>query len=171
MGFHIGIVLSDNVRAKNLHLIAPADSPNTDGIHISQSNLVKVTRSTIETGDDCVAAIQGCTEVAIKKVTCGPGHGISVGSLGKYPDEKDVRGITVKNCTLKNTDNNGIRVKTWPGSPAGSATGILFENIAMINVSNPVMIDQEYCPSRTCNITKVKKSVTSTLRFLLLCLF
>ncbi|CAL1397289.1 unnamed protein product [Linum trigynum] len=145
MGFHIGIVLSDNVRAKNLHLIAPADSPNTDGIHISQSNLVKVTRSIIETGDDCVAAIQGSTEVAIKKVTCGPGHGISVGSLGKYPDEKDVRGITVNNCTLKNTDN-GIRIKTYAGSPPSQASRMVFEDIVMEDVKHPIIIDQHYGP-------------------------
>ncbi|CAI0467235.1 unnamed protein product, partial [Linum tenue] len=105
----------------------------------------KVTRSTIETGDDCVAAIQGCTEVAIKKVTCGPGHGISVGSLGKYPDEKDVRGITVKNCTLKNTDN-GIRIKTYAGSPPSQASRMVFEDIVMEDVKHPIIIDQHYGP-------------------------
>lgn len=75
MGFHLGIVLSENIRARNIHLIAPDDSPNTDGIHISQSNIVKIVRSVIATGDDCVGVIQGSTDITIRKVVCGPGHG------------------------------------------------------------------------------------------------
>lgn len=76
MGFHIGIVLSKNITAKSLHLTAPEDSPNTDGFHISQSNQVKIATSVIATGDDCVGMIQGSTDISIKEVTCGPGHGI-----------------------------------------------------------------------------------------------
>ncbi|KAF2313874.1 hypothetical protein GH714_018490 [Hevea brasiliensis] len=142
MGFHIGIVLSQNIRARNLHLIAPEDSPNTDGIHISQSNQVKVARSVIATGDDCVGMIHGSTDISIKKVTCGPGHGISIGSLGKYPDEKDVKSILVRNCTLRNTEN-GIRIKTWAGSPPSQATALTFQDIIMHDVKNPI-IDQSY---------------------------
>ncbi|CAL9003850.1 unnamed protein product [Prunus brigantina] len=62
------------------------------------------------------------------------GHGISIGSLGKYKDEKDVTGIVVKNCTLTNTDN-GVRIKTFPDSPSPSAaSGIHYEDIIMVNV-------------------------------------
>ncbi|CAI0467228.1 unnamed protein product [Linum tenue] len=152
-GFHMGFYLCNNIRVENVTILSPWDSPNTDGIHISRSVNVTVDSSDIGVGDDCVSIGPGSVNVSVSNVQCGPGHGISIGSLGKYPDEEDVIGITVQNCTINGTQN-GIRVKTWPGSPAGSATGILFENIAMINVSNPVMIDQEYCPSRTCNITK-----------------
>nr|TKR75456.1 exopolygalacturonase-like [Populus alba] len=122
---------------------APARSPNTDAIHISQSSIVKVSRSVISTGDDCVAIIQGSTDVSIKKVTCGPGHGFSVGSLGKYPDEKDVRGVIVTNCTLRNADN-GVRIKTWGGSQPSQASNILFQDIIMDNVKRPIIIDQTY---------------------------
>ncbi|KAF9673262.1 hypothetical protein SADUNF_Sadunf10G0006000 [Salix dunnii] len=143
MGFHISIVLSQNIRAKNLHITSPATSPNTDGIHISQSSQVKVSRSVISTGDDCIAMIQGSTDISVKKVTCGPGHGFSVGSLGKYPDEKDVRGVVVTNCTIRNADN-GVRIKTWGGSAPSQASNILFEDIIMDNVKNPIIIDQSY---------------------------
>ncbi|XP_021594331.1 exopolygalacturonase clone GBGE184 [Manihot esculenta] len=143
MGFHIGIVLSKNITAKSLHLTAPEDSPNTDGFHISQSNQVKIATSVIATGDDCVGMIQGSTDISIKEVTCGPGHGISIGSLGKYPDEKDVKGILVTNCTLRNTEN-GIRIKTWAGSPPSQATALTFQDIVMHNVRNPIIIDQSY---------------------------
>ncbi|CAN0855678.1 Exopolygalacturonase (Fragment) [Linum grandiflorum] len=152
-GFHLGFYLCNNIKVENVTVLSPWDSPNTDGIHISRSVNITVDSSTIGVGDDCVSIGPGSVNVTVSNVQCGPGHGISIGSLGKYPDEEDVIGITVENCTINGTQN-GIRVKTWPGSPAGNASGIVFQNIVMINVSNPVMIDQEYCPSRSCNITK-----------------
>ena len=74
-GFHIMISNSQNFRIFNLNLQAPGDSPNTDGIHMSKSNLVKISKSVIATGDDCVSMIQGSTNISVKKVICGPGHG------------------------------------------------------------------------------------------------
>jgi galacturan 1,4-alpha-galacturonidase len=53
-----------------------------------------------------------------------------------------VRGITVKNCTLNNTDN-GIRIKTYGGSPPSQASGILFQD-RVKKKKNPVIIDQSY---------------------------
>jgi len=147
MGFHLGIVLSENIRAYNIHLIAPADSPNTDGIHISQSRLIKVARSVIATGDDCISVIRDSSDVSVKKVTCGPGHGISIGSLGKYPDEHLTSQVLVKNCTLINTDN-GVRIKTKAGSVGGQATGIIFQDIIMKDVRNPIIINQNYESSK-----------------------
>ncbi|KAL3508124.1 hypothetical protein ACH5RR_033506 [Cinchona calisaya] len=143
MGFHLHISNSYLVRAHSLTITAPESSPNTDGLHISKSNTVKVARSTIRTGDDCVSIGQGATNVTINKVTCGPGHGISVGSLGKLPNEMDVKGLIVKNCTLQGT-TNGIRIKTYAGSGPSVAAGMLFSNIVMENVLNPIIIDQNY---------------------------
>lgn len=76
----------------------------------------------------------------------------SIGSLGKYTDEEDVVGINVRNCTITGTQN-GVRVKTWPGAPASRASNLMFTDIVMINVSNPIIIDQEYCPSNSCKST------------------
>ncbi|PON88237.1 Glycoside hydrolase [Trema orientale] len=75
-GVHIFITNSQNIRLRKLHVLAPADSPNTDGIHISTSNNVKVSKTIIKTGDDCIGMIKGSTNIAINKVLCGPGHGI-----------------------------------------------------------------------------------------------
>lgn len=147
---HIFITNSQNIRVRRVHIEAPGTSPNTDGIHISNSNNVRIARTHISTGDDCVGMIQGATNVAINKVFCGPGHGISVGSLGKYETENDVRGIIVKNCTFANTDN-GIRIKSWPGSQPSQATGMIFQDLIMENVRNPIIIDQEYGCSDKCN--------------------
>jgi len=75
-GFHIFVTNCVNIRLRRLKLTAPVESPNTDGIHISQSLQVKVSKNTIETGDDCIAMIQGAQNVSINKMNCGPGHGI-----------------------------------------------------------------------------------------------
>ncbi|CAK9145607.1 unnamed protein product [Ilex paraguariensis] len=143
MGFHMHITNSYLFRAIGLHITSPADSPNTDGMHISKSNLVRIVRNVIRTGDDCISIGQGATNVNITKVTCGPGHGISVGSLGKLPNEMDVTGIIVRNCTLVGT-TNGLRIKTYPAKTPSRASGILFSNIVMNNVQNPIIIDQGY---------------------------
>lgn len=74
----------------------------------------------------------------------------SVGSLGKSSGEMDVVGIHVSNCTINGTQN-GVRIKTWQGAPPSQASNLVFEDISMINVSNPIIIDQQYCPSGTCN--------------------
>ncbi|KAL2922992.1 hypothetical protein RDABS01_014483, partial [Bienertia sinuspersici] len=147
MGFHFFVTNSRSIRMQRLDIKAPADSPNTDGIHISSSDQVKISRVHIETGDDCIGILQGSTRLAINKVTCGPGHGISIGSLGKYEDEEDVLGVQVKNCTIHDT-TNGIRIKTFPFKPniiPIKAAGLLFKDISMDNVQNPIIIDQEYC--------------------------
>ncbi|KAL9677955.1 hypothetical protein QQ045_015793 [Rhodiola kirilowii] len=102
--------------------------------------------------------------VYIEKVTCGPGHGISVGSLGKYKNEEDVIGITVKNCTLSNTQN-GMRIKTWPASEPGTASDMHFEDIILNNVSNPVLIDQEFCPWNQCTLGVPSKVRISKVSF------
>ena len=59
-------------------------------------------------------------------------------------------GIYVKNCTIYDTDN-GVRIKTWPALHGGSVSNIQFEDIVMQNVSNPIIIDQMYCPHNECN--------------------
>ncbi|KAK2645421.1 hypothetical protein Ddye_020616 [Dipteronia dyeriana] len=142
-GFHIFITQSQNIRLYHLRITAPENSPNTDGIHISQSNLIKVAKSIIATGDDCVGIIRGANNVSIKKVTCGPGHGISVGSLGKFENETDVRGIIVRNCTLIGTAN-GVRIKTTEGKNPAHASGLIFQDIMMQDVKHPIVINQLY---------------------------
>ncbi|CAK9133336.1 unnamed protein product [Ilex paraguariensis] len=74
---------------------------------------------------------------------------IARGKSWQVSNEEPVVGIFVKNCTLINT-MNGVRVKTWPASPAGVASDMHFEDIIMQNVGNPVLIDQQYCPYNQC---------------------
>ncbi|GAB2220192.1 hypothetical protein Droror1_Dr00007835 [Drosera rotundifolia] len=152
-GFHMSFSECQNITIHDMSITAPWDSPNTDGIHVSDSSNIRITSSTIRTGDDCVSIGPGSFNVSVSKVTCGPGHGISIGSLGRYKHEKNVAGIVVVNCTIIGTEN-GVRIKTWPGSPPSQASKMMFENIVMIDVSNPIVIDQEYCPSGACTRTE-----------------
>ncbi|XP_060211502.1 polygalacturonase-like [Lycium barbarum] len=148
--FHVNVNQCKNLTFLHFNVSAPAGSPNTDGIHISRSSSVNVTDSSFATGDDCISIGDETEQLYITKVTCGPGHGISVGSLGGNPDEKPVVGVFVKNCTFISTDN-GVRIKTWPASHPGVVSDIHFEDIIVQNVSNPVVIDQVYCPAGKCN--------------------
>lgn len=141
--FHMFLVKTEGVKITNIKLIAPAESPNTDGIHLSNAGNVAILDSKIATGDDCVSVGRGCNNITVERVVCGPGHGLSVGSLGKYKNEEDVSGVFVRQCTMLETDN-GLRIKTWGGSTPSKAVNIHFEDIIMENVKNPIIIDQNY---------------------------
>ncbi|XVF74720.1 hypothetical protein PTKIN_Ptkin13bG0134300 [Pterospermum kingtungense] len=146
---HITIAGCENAVLSNLQIYAPADSPNTDGIKIGISTNVQVMNSTIGTGDDCVAMINGSSFINISNVACGPGHGISIGSLGRDGENAAVEEIHVKNCSFNGTQN-GARIKTWQGG-VGYARKISFEDIQLYSAGDPILIDQFYCTSGGCS--------------------
>ncbi|KAJ8446963.1 hypothetical protein Cgig2_006591 [Carnegiea gigantea] len=156
--FHINIQNCHNINLKSTTIDASIMSLNTDGIHIGRSNRVNIIGADTNIGDDCISLGDGSQHINIENVTRGLGHGISIGSLGKYHGEQRVVGITVRNYTLTNTAN-GVRGKTWPNSYKSIAYGLHFEDIMMNNVSNPIIIDQNYCPSNLC-----RTSVPSRVR-------
>nr|POF08893.1 polygalacturonase [Quercus suber] len=57
-------------------------------------------------GDDCISIGDGTQDVTVNQVTCGPGLGISIGSLGRYQNEQLVSGIRVIGGTLSSTTND-----------------------------------------------------------------
>ncbi|XP_062009309.1 polygalacturonase-like [Rosa rugosa] len=163
--FHINVISCEQLTFDHVTVTAPGDSPNTDGIHIARSTGVNVTDTNIGTGDDCISIGDGTKQLTITKVTCGPGHGISVGSLGRYDKEDPVEGINVKNCTLSKT-TNGVRIKTWAKNPqASTCSEIHFEDIIMNDVQNPIVVDQEYCPWNQCDKQASSKIKISNVSF------
>ncbi|KAH8484412.1 hypothetical protein H0E87_028754 [Populus deltoides] len=143
--FHIVINGCQNVKVQGVRVSAAGNSPNTDGIHVQSSTGVTILNSRIGTGDDCVSIGPGTSSLWIENVACGPGHGISIGSLGKESQEAGVQNVTVKTTTFTGTEN-GLRIKSWGRPSNGFARDILFQHAVMNNVQNPIVIDQNYCP-------------------------
>ncbi|MGD0461874.1 MAG: glycoside hydrolase family 28 protein [Tepidisphaeraceae bacterium] len=134
-------VTIDGVRIKS-----PANSPNTDGIDPSGINFL-ITRCTIDTGDDDIA-VKGstrydpdrpaCENFLISNCTFLHGHGMSVGS----ESSGGVRNMLVRDCTFDGTQA-GIRLKS-PRGRGGIAENLTYENLAMRNVENSILITSWY---------------------------
>ncbi|KAI3409234.1 uncharacterized protein J3R85_019593, partial [Psidium guajava] len=140
---HVSFEKCSDVEATDLHITAPGNSPNTDGIHVASTRNIQISNSTIGTGDDCISIVDGSEDVEAMDIICGPGHGISIGSLGSGNSEAHVSGVTVNRANFSGT-TNGVRIKTWQGG-SGSASNIKFQNMEMHDVSNPIIIEQNYC--------------------------
>lgn len=71
---------------------------------------------------------------------------ISIGSLAKEMNEPGVQNMTVKDVTFVGTQN-GVRIKSWGRPSHGFVKNVIFQHCTMINVQNPIIIDQNYCPN------------------------
>ncbi|CAI5516530.1 unnamed protein product [Closterium sp. Naga37s-1] len=67
----------------NVTTTSPANSPNTDSIHISASRGVTVKRCTLHGGDDNVVIEAGSNSVRVEDTWCIAGHGISCLSFSR----------------------------------------------------------------------------------------
>ncbi|KAJ4827819.1 hypothetical protein Tsubulata_026156 [Turnera subulata] len=115
---HFVISKSDSVRISGVLVSAPGDSPNTDGIHITQS-------TNLQYQDE---------ENLLWTWTWNQDN--STGIVTK---------VVVDTAFLRET-TNGLRIKTWQGGN-GYVRGVRYENVQMDNVANPIIIDQFYCDS------------------------
>ncbi|KAF8016270.1 hypothetical protein BT93_H1694 [Corymbia citriodora subsp. variegata] len=145
---HLKFDNSRGIKISNITISSPEDSPNTDGIHLQNSQHIEIEHSNIGCGDDCVSVQTGCSDVYIHHISCGPGHGISLGGLGKDKSVACVSNIVVDNLSLEST-LYGVRIKTWQGG-VGSVKNVSFSNVQVSDVKVPVMIDQFYCDKKFC---------------------
>ncbi|CAN1151157.1 Polygalacturonase At1g48100 [Linum perenne] len=145
---HLKFDFSKGIKVDNLTISSPEYSPNTDGIHLQSTQDVEIQHSNIGCGDDCVSIQTGCSNIHIHHINCSPGHGISVGSLGRGKTTACVSNIHVENVSLQNT-LAGVRIKTWQGG-VGSVKNVTFSNIQVTQVKYPIIIDQFYCDKHTC---------------------
>ncbi|XP_017441312.1 probable polygalacturonase At3g15720 [Vigna angularis] len=138
---HININNCVGATFSAISIQSPGDTHNTDGIDVYASKNIWIKDSTIACGDDCIAISGGSSYVNVTGSACGPGHGISVGSLGNG-NSNTVEQVHVRNCNFTNTQN-GARIKTYADG-SGYARGITFEEITLIQTRNPIIINQFY---------------------------
>ncbi|GJX30457.1 probable polygalacturonase [Tanacetum coccineum] len=62
---HMSIVDYEDVDIRYRKIVAPGDSPNTDGIDVSASTRINIHDSNIQTGDDCVAINGGVYDIKV----------------------------------------------------------------------------------------------------------
>jgi polygalacturonase len=145
--FHLVPQNCTDVTIRDIHIRAPANAPNTDGIDPSGWNFL-ISGCTIDTGDDDIAIKPltnrkpGNKNFLILDCAFGHGHGCSVGgnTVGGIED------VTVNHCTFNQTDS-GIRIKTKRNG-GGLLQNLTYENLKMTAVKNPIYIF-DYYPERT----------------------
>ncbi|CAL4909371.1 unnamed protein product [Urochloa decumbens] len=138
---HLTFTRCSHVKANYLRVTSPEDSINTNGIHLVDSRNVHIMDNLISTGDDCVSIVGNCTDVRLRALSCGPGHGISIGTLGVDNSIDYVEKIKIDTMFISNA-KNGVRVRTAKNGGNGFARKVKFESIIMRNVTNPIIVDQ-----------------------------
>ncbi|CAA6653636.1 unnamed protein product [Spirodela intermedia] len=143
---HVTFSKCANVRISQMTISAPGTVPTR-------------TESTSPAAPTLRSATPGSRSITATNIVCGPGHGISIGSLGANGAEHTVSDVLVDTARLEGT-TNGVRIKTWQGGK-GYARNIIFRNIVMDNVKNPIIIDQNYCDSpKSCGEQKSAVAVS-----------
>ena len=137
-----------DVTLKDLRIINPADSPNTDGIDPDASSDVNILNCYIDVGDDCIAIKSGtedtadrrpCERIVITGCHFLHGHGGVV--LGSEMSG-GIHDVLVSGCVFHQTDR-GIRLKTRRGR-GGSVSGVRANNLMMDGVMCPFVFNMYY---------------------------
>lgn len=144
--FHLVPGQCHDVTIKDVHIVAPANAPNTDGIDPSGWNYL-ITGCTFDVGDDCIAVKPStvsatgqpsCENFLIENCIFLHGHGLSIGGQSRG----GLRGMTVQNCTFDGTQA-GIRMKA-PRGAGGLVEDVTYDNLTMKNVKVPIFITSYY---------------------------
>jgi polygalacturonase len=139
---------SEDVTLRNVRILAPQHSPNTDAIDPFSSSNVLIEHVYSDVGDDNVAIKSGpinspgpdspSTNITIRDCTFLHGHGVSVGSELSGGAEN----ILAERIHFDGTDN-GIRVKA--NRDRGHDVGhLVFRDLDMKNVGNAIIISEYY---------------------------
>ena len=139
---------SDDVTIRNIKVLAPPRSPNTDAIDPFSSSNVRIDHVFADVGDDNIAIKSGAInspgpdepsrDITITDCTFLHGHGLSIGS----EIAGGARNIRAERIHFEGTDN-GIRVKA--NRDRGSDVGpLFFRDIDMKDVKNALIISAYY---------------------------
>jgi len=154
---------SDNVIIRNVRILAPPNSPNTDAIDPFSSSHVVIDHVYADVGDDNVAIKSGpinspgpddpSRDITITDCTFLHGHGLSIGS----EIAGGVQNIRAERIHFEGTDN-GIRIKS--NRDRGNDIGhFFFRDIEMKDVKNALVIS-EYYPKVLPPATETAQPIT-----------
>jgi polygalacturonase len=146
--FHFVPSNCEDVAVTGVKITAPADSPNTDGIDPSASRNVRISKCTIDVGDDNIAVKSGAVDpkhpeaasedIVVSDCVFLHGHGMSIGS----ETNGGVRNLRVERCTFRDT-TTGIRIKS-DRTRGGLVSNISYTDITMENVKTAILITAYY---------------------------
>jgi polygalacturonase len=139
---------SDDVTIRNIKVLAPSNSPNTDAIDPFSSSNVRIDHVFADVGDDDIAIKSGeinspgpddpSHDITITDCTFRHGHGLSIGS----EIAGGANNIRAERIHFDGSDN-GIRVKA--NRDRGNNVGqLFFRDIDMKNVKNALIISEYY---------------------------
>ena len=146
--WHLVPYYSDDVVIRNVRILAPPDSPNTDAIDPFSSSHVIIEHVFADVGDDDVAIKSGAInspgpdapsrDITIRDCVFKHGHGLSVGSeiAGGAQD------ILAERISFEGTDN-GIRIKA-NRDRGNDVSHLVFRNIKMKDVKNALIVSEYY---------------------------
>jgi polygalacturonase len=139
---------SDDIDIRNIKVLAPAHSPNTDAVDPFSSSNIRISHLYADVGDDDIAIKSGpanspgpdspSRNITITGCTFLHGHGLSVGS----EIAGGAQNIHAERIHFDGTDN-GIRIKA--NRDRGNDVGHLsFRDIDMKDVKNALIISEFY---------------------------
>lgn len=139
---------SDDVVIRNIRVLAPQHSPNTDAVDPFASSHVVIDHLYADVGDDNIAIKSGpinspgpddpSRDITITDCTFLHGHGLSVGS----EIAGGAQNIRAERIHFDGTDN-GIRVKA-NRDRGNDVSHLVFRDIEMKDVKNAVIISEYY---------------------------
>jgi polygalacturonase len=140
---------SDDLSFKNMKILAPQHSHNTDGIDPFSSTHVVIEHVLIDTGDDNVAIKSGqpgspgpdapSRDITITDCTFLHGHGLSIGS----EIAGGVDNVHAERIHFKGTDQ-GVRIKSNRDRGNADIAHFSFRDITMDDVKTPILISEFY---------------------------
>lgn len=144
--FHLVPTQCRDVTIRRVHILAPASSPNTDGIDPSGWNFL-ITDCTLDVGDDNIALKPNpqkkgeppsCQNFLITHCRFLHGHGMSIGSQ----TAGGVENMIVRDCTFDGT-NAGIRLKA-ARDRGGLVENLTYERLKMTRVKTAILLESYY---------------------------
>jgi polygalacturonase len=140
---------SSDIVIRNIRVLAPQHSPNTDAIDPFSSSNIVIEHVVADVGDDDIAIKSGpinspgpddpSKNIVIRDCVFKHGHGLSIGS----EISGGVQNVVAERISFEGTDN-GIRVKANRDRGNADIGNFVFRDITMKDVKNDIIISEYY---------------------------